>query len=103
MRANYARRRDHIMQVAHGYGESPVRLIPPRGAFYFFLDFRAIKMSSQEICDQILEEACVGLVPGSVFGKQGEGFSRMSITESDDNLVRGIREILDWTKRQIGG
>jgi len=103
MRAVYARRREIVMQVAREYGESPVRLMPPQGAFYFFLDFRAIKMSSLEICGRILEEAGVGLVPGSAFGEQGEGFIRMAITESDTNVEKGIREILDWAKRQVGG
>ncbi len=103
MRAAYARRIEIVMQIAHEYGESPVGVMPPAGAFYFFLDFRAIKMSSLDICGRILEEAGVGLVPGSVFGEQGEGFIRMAITESDTNVEKGIREILDWAKRQVGG
>lgn len=103
MRAVYTRRREIVMQVAREYRESPVRVIPPQGAFYFFLDFRAINMPSLEICERILEEAGVGLVPGSAFGEQGEGFIRMTIAASDANVEEGFREILDWAKRQVGG
>jgi len=102
MRAAYTNRRKLVMQVALEHGESPVRLIPPPGAFYFFLDFRAINMPSAKICGQILEDAGVGLVPGTAFGKQGEGYVRMSIAASDTNVEKGIRGILAWARRKVG-
>ena len=102
MRAIYARRRETVMQVSREYGDSPVRVIPPQGAFYFFLDFRSINLTSVEICERILEQTGVGLVPGSAFGKQGEGFVRMTIAASEVNVEKGIRKILDWTRQQAG-
>jgi aspartate/methionine/tyrosine aminotransferase len=96
MRSVYARRREKVMQIYKEYGETPIRVNPPQGAFYFFLDFRALKLSSQEICDRILDEAGVGLTPGSAFGKQGEGFARMTIAASDADVATGFRAILDW-------
>jgi aspartate/methionine/tyrosine aminotransferase len=103
MRAVNTRRREIVMQATREEGETPVRVVAPQGAFYFFLDFRAINMTSLEICEQILEQSGVGLVPGSAFGEQGEGFVRMTIVASDENVERGIREILKWAKRQAGG
>jgi len=100
MRAAYARRRDLVLRVAREYEEAPVRVIPPKGAFYFFLDFRALKMPSLDICKQLLEEAGVGLVPGSAFGEQGEGFVRMTIAASDEVVEAGIRAIMDWAEKQ---
>ena len=41
------------------------RVIPPQGAFYFFLDFRSLNMTSIEICERILEEAGYILVEKS--------------------------------------
>ena len=102
MRAAYSRRRDIVLQTTIDYGESPIHVLPPQGAFYFFIDFRAIDMTSVEICEGILEQTGVGLIPGSAFGKQGEGFARMTIAASDDNVEKGIREILDWSKNQTG-
>jgi aspartate/methionine/tyrosine aminotransferase len=73
---------------------------PPKGAFYFFLDFRPLGMSSLEICERILNEAGVGLVPGSAFGTEGEGFVRMTIAASDEEVEAGIGKILEWAERQ---
>ena len=108
MRAAYARRRELVLRLAHGLesgalsvskGEK-VMVTPPQGAFYFFLDFRPLKMTSLEICERILEEAGVGLVPGSAFGEQGEGFIRMTIAASDEDVEAGFRKIVEWAERQ---
>jgi aspartate/methionine/tyrosine aminotransferase len=85
------------MRVYKEYGKSPIGVKPPMGAFYFFLDFRKHNMATQIICEKILKEKGVGLVPGSAFGKQGEGFIRMSIAASDKDVEDGIRAILDWS------
>jgi len=100
MRAAYARRRNLVLQLAAEYRSKKVLVAPPQGAFYFFLDFRAIGMSSLEICERILDEAGVGLVPGSAFGEQGEGFVRMTIAASDADVEAGFRKLVEWAERQ---
>ncbi len=100
MRIAYAKRRQVVLDVAREWGELPVQVTPAMGAFYFFLDFRALKMPSVEICERLLEEAGVGLVPGSAFGAQGEGFVRMTIAASDADVDAGFRKILEWAERQ---
>src|SRR6266498_1709385 len=77
MRAAYTRRRELVLRIARELESEKVLVTPPQGAFYFFLDFRPLKMTALEICERILEEVGVGLVPGSGFGAQGEGFVRM--------------------------
>lgn len=100
MRAAYARRRDLVLRIARELESEKVLVTPPMGAFYFFLDFRPLKMTSLEICERILEEAGVGLVPGSAFGAQGEGFVRMTIAASDEDVEQGFRKIVDWAEKQ---
>jgi aspartate/methionine/tyrosine aminotransferase len=100
MRAAYARRRELVLQISHELESEKVLVRPPQGAFYFFLDLRPLKMTSLEICERILEEAGVGLVPGSGFGAQGEGFVRMAIAASDDEVEAGFRAIVDWAEKQ---
>jgi aspartate/methionine/tyrosine aminotransferase len=100
MRAAYARRRELVMRIAHEMESEKVLVTPPQGAFYFFLDFRPLKMTSLEICERILDEAGVGLVPGSAFGAQGEGFIRMTIAASDEDVEAGFRKIVEWAERQ---
>ncbi len=100
MRSGYARRREIVLRVAEELGPKNVLLTPPMGAFYFFLDFRHLKMPSLEICERILDEAGVGLVAGSAFGNYGEGFVRMTIAASDQDVEAGFRKIIEWAERQ---
>jgi aspartate/methionine/tyrosine aminotransferase len=100
MRTAYARRRDLVLRIAAQYDSKKVRVTPPMGAFYFFLDFRPLEMASLQICERILKEVGVGLVPGSAFGEQGEGFVRMTIAASDETVEKGFRAIMEWAENQ---
>ena len=100
MRAAYARRRELVVRLSHELECEKVLVTPPQGAFYFFLDFRPLNMTSLEICERILNEAGVGLVPGSAFGEQGEGFVRMTIAASEQDVEAGFRAIVDWAEKQ---
>jgi aspartate/methionine/tyrosine aminotransferase len=100
MRAAYARRRELVIRLSHELECEKVLVTPPQGAFYFFLDFRPMNMTSLEICERILNEAGVGLVPGSAFGEQGEGFIRMTIAASDEDVEAGFRAIVNWAEKQ---
>jgi aspartate/methionine/tyrosine aminotransferase len=100
MRAAYSRRRDLVLRIARELESDRVNVIPPQGAFYFFLDLRGLNMSSVEMCERILEEEGVGLVPGSAFGEQGEGFIRMTIAASDEDVEAGFRKIIEWAEKQ---
>ena len=100
MRAAYARRRELVLRISHELESEKVLVTPPQGAFYFFLDLRPLMMTSLEICERILEEAGVGLVPGSAFGQQGEGFVRMTIAASDEDVEEGFRKIVEWAENQ---
>ena len=92
MRAAYARRRELVLRMAHSMESEKVLVMPPMGAFYFFLDMRILKMTSVEICERLLEEAGVGLMAGSAFGEQGEGFVRMTIAASDEEVAEGFQK-----------
>jgi len=100
MRAAYARRRELVMRLSHELECEKVIVTPPMGAFYFFLDFRPLNMTSMEICKRLLDEAGVGLVPGSAFGNQGEGFVRMTVAASDEEVEAGFRKIIAWAEKQ---
>jgi len=100
MRAAYARRRERVLQLSRELENEKVLVTPPMGAFYFFLDLRPLKRPSLEICERILEETGVGLVPGAAFGEQGEGFARMTIAASDEDVEKGFRKIVEWAEKQ---
>jgi aspartate/methionine/tyrosine aminotransferase len=100
MRGAYARRRALLMKLSAELESERVRVTPPDGAFYSFLDLRALKMDSLTMCERILEEKGVGLVPGSAFGDLGEGFIRMSFAASDEEVEMGFRRIVEWAEGQ---
>ncbi len=102
MRAQYARRRDRVLRTAAQMKSEKVRVSPPMGAFYFFLDFRSLGLPSLTLCERILEETGVGLVPGSAFGQQGEGFVRMTIAASDADVQAGFKKIMEWAEELPG-
>jgi aspartate/methionine/tyrosine aminotransferase len=60
---------------------------------------RALKASSQKICERLLEEAGVGVVPGAAFGAQGEGFVRMTIAAPELEVEAGMKAILGWAAK----
>jgi aspartate/methionine/tyrosine aminotransferase len=96
MRAAYARRRALVLKIAAEYPQTQVGISPPQGAFYFFLDFRFLQRDSLSVCEEILEQTGVALVPGSAFGSSGEGFVRMTIAASDEDIEKGVRAVLEW-------
>ena len=100
MRAGYAKRRELVLKLARDYESDKVIVTPSQGAFYFFLDMRPLKMSSVEICEKLLDDVGVALVPGSAFGEQGEGFVRLCIAASDEDVEAGFRKIVEWAERQ---
>ena len=99
MRLEYGHRRKMVMQIFKERRAPLIGVNPPKGAFYFFLDFRNLNRPSQEICSLILDDKGVGLTPGSAFGRQGEGFIRMSIAAADSDIEAGFEAILDWTNQ----
>ena len=98
MRAAYARRRALVLRVAEEYAHSALKLTPPQGAFYFFLDFRFLGRLSLVVCEEILDATGVALIPGSAFGEGGEGFARMTVAASDADVEEGIRAIFEWVE-----
>ncbi|MGC1376512.1 MAG: pyridoxal phosphate-dependent aminotransferase [Anaerolineales bacterium] len=99
MRDAYARRRELVLRLAREHGPSPVKVSPPDGAFYFFVDMRNLGIPSIELCERLLDEASVALVPGAAFGEQGEGFVRMTIAASEAEIEAGFKAILAWADK----
>lgn len=72
----------------------------PEGAFYVYSDVRDLLgktwngktiNTSLELCDLMLDEAEVALVPGEAFGPSG--YVRLSYALGDEQLVEGIQRL----------
>ena len=63
------------------------------GAFYAFINIKGLGVSSEEFCQYLLDEECVAIVPGTVFGSAGEGFVRFSYASSYEDIVEGLKRV----------
>ncbi len=52
--------------------------------------------SSVDFCSRALDEIGVVVTPGPGFGAGGEGWFRISLTASDNDIAEGARRIGDW-------
>ncbi len=91
MRKKYEERRNLIIK---GLNEIPgFRVKMPKGAFYAFPNIEGTGKSSKELSDYLLNEAGVATLPGTSFGKYGEGFIRFSYATSLENIEEGLKRV----------
>ena len=83
----FRKRRDYMVQRVNSTGLFECR--KPSGAFYVFPRYHA-KMPSLQLAERLLDQAHVGMTPGSAFGDGGEGFLRISYANSIENLEKGM-------------
>jgi len=65
----------------------------PMGAFYAFPDIRKFGLSSSEFCNMLLERERVVCIPGSAFGRCGEGYIRICYTNGEKTLREALKRI----------
>ena len=68
-------------------------LIIPKATFYLWLPVPARFRGCEEFCQKLMEVSGVVAVPGTGFGDYGEGFFRLSIVASDDDLYKVIERM----------
>jgi len=115
--------------------EAGIRVVDPEGGFYLFLDFSSLaqRLATRGVtdgtilCNRLLEEAGVAILPGGAFGRsRGEMSARLAYVDFDgaralaasehipldcslppdflnqccDRVVDGMRKIAEWTLRE---
>ncbi len=69
------------------------------GSFYAFANIKSFGKTSQEFAEELVKEARVVVVPGSAFGKMGEGYLRFVFANSDENLKEAVRRIDEYVRK----
>jgi len=69
-----------------------VQVAPPAGAMYAFFRIDGVA-DSMAFCSKLVQQAKLGLAPGSAFGPEGEGFVRWCFAASDERLDDGIARL----------
>jgi aspartate aminotransferase len=98
MRQAFDRRRHLLVEGLNGI--PGVSCPMPQGAFYAFPDCRGLLgqsyrgrrvQNSLELCEALLDQAHVAVVPGSAFG--AEGYVRFSYATSEDAIQEGLKRL----------
>jgi aspartate/methionine/tyrosine aminotransferase len=75
-----------------------IRLAPPDGAFYAFFSVEG-ERDSRALAMKLIDEAGVGLAPGTAFGPGAEPFLRLCFARSPESVETVVNRIAEWLKR----
>jgi len=89
--AEYRRRRDALVKGLNAI--EGIHCQNPQGAFYVFPNVSAFGRTSDWLAEYLLEEAGVALLPGTSFGKNGEGYLRLCFANSMENIQAALARI----------
>ncbi|MCB0868106.1 MAG: LL-diaminopimelate aminotransferase [Solirubrobacterales bacterium] len=89
MNGIYARRRDLTVDALRAIG---VDVESPKGTIYVWAPVPD-GYTSTSFCEKVLEEAAVVISPGSMYGRSGEGYFRISLTTPDERLSEALERM----------
>jgi LL-diaminopimelate aminotransferase len=90
--AIYQRRRDLVIEVLNNMG---LQARTPKAGLYIWAKVPK-GYTSVEFATDLLERVGVVVTPGTGYGKNGEGYIRLSLTIPDAALVRGLSKLASW-------
>ncbi len=88
----YQRRRDLIIDVLNDIG---LEAKPPRAGLYIWAKVPE-GYTSTEFANNLIEKAGVVVTPGVGFGRNGEGYIRLSLTVPDVQVVKALSRLAEW-------
>jgi aspartate aminotransferase len=91
MVADFKKRREVIVSGLNSI--EGIACKKPRGAFYVFPNITGTGMDCRKLGDYLLNNAGVAVLPGTSFGKFGEGYLRLSFANSVENIRKALDRI----------
>jgi len=91
MVATYDKRRHLVHEGLNAI--DGIQCLKPESTFYAFPNISSTGLSSWEFAKYLAKEHKVAVVPGSIFGKAGEGYVRLSFAASMEQLDEGVVRI----------
>jgi aminotransferase len=91
MVATYDKRRQLVHEGLNAI--KGIHCLKPESTFYAFANISSTGLSSWEFAKYLVKEHKVAVVPGSIFGKAGEGYVRLSFAASMAQLKEGLARI----------
>jgi aminotransferase len=96
MLASYDIRRRTIVA---GLNQIGLDCFEPKGAFYAFPSIERTGMDEHEFAERLLMEEKVAVIPGSAFGKGGEGHVRCAYAASLENIEIALERMYRFMQR----
>ena len=93
---DYNRRR---LLIIKGLRDLGLSCFEPKGAFYAFPSIKSTGMTSAEFAERLLTEQKVAVVPGSAFGKHGEGYVRCCYATSLPDIEEALARMKKFLKK----
>jgi LL-diaminopimelate aminotransferase len=90
--AIYQRRRDRMVEGLRGIG---LQVDVPKASLYVWAKLPE-GVKSAEFAARLIEDTAVVVTPGRGYGKNGEGYIRLSVTTPDDRVEEGMKRIAAW-------
>ena len=90
--AAYQKRRDLIVETLNNIG---LVATPPKASLYVWAKVPE-GYNSVEFTADLLEQVGVAVTPGVGYGKNGEGYVRLSLTIPDALLLKGLSRLSGW-------
>jgi aminotransferase len=84
--------------MVDGFNRIGLTCREPSGAFYAFPSIASTGLTSEEFCEKLLYSKEVAVVPGTAFGKGGEGFIRASYCYSTQHIEEAIRRMGEFVE-----
>jgi LL-diaminopimelate aminotransferase len=94
----YQRRRDLILDVLQSIG---MEAESPKAGLYIWAKVPE-GYTSAELTTDLLESVGVAVMPGTGYGRNGEGYIRLSLTIPDASLVKGLSRLAQWRNSRRG-
>ncbi len=88
----YQRRRDLMVEMLNNIG---LEVKPPRASLYLWAKVPQ-GYNSVDFATDLLEQVGIVVTPGVTYGKNGEGYVRLSLTVPDVALVKGLSRLAGW-------
>ncbi|MBA7672189.1 LL-diaminopimelate aminotransferase [subsurface metagenome] len=92
----YQRRRDLIVDTLNSIG---LDAKPPKAGLYIWAKVPQ-GYSSVDLANSLLEEVGIVVTPGIGYGKNGEGYVRLSLTIPDAMLEKGLSRLAKWCRER---
>lgn len=86
----FAERRDVVVNALKNMG---IEVDMPKATFYVWAAVPEGVTDSKEWCMNVLNEIAVWMIPGSMYGKYGEGFFRIALTHPADRLAQAMERL----------